>query len=208
MGLAGRDFPDYTGAIELALRERPLVAAGAEFHYCDLNFILLGEIVRRVAQQPLDAPRRRSLWSLRMLDTGFRPATNLWPRIAPTQRTPDGVLRGVVHDPTARRMGEWPDTRGCSPRRRISWSSPRPVSPLNEGELDGVRVFRRETVRLMTTVQTPQSVLARRGLGWDLDSGLQPAAGQVSFPWSLLRAHGLDRDVTLDSSSRKTFVLL
>ena len=40
---------------------------------------------------------------------------------------------------------------------------------LNGGELEGVRVFKPETVRLMTTVQSPPG-LTRRGLGWDIDS--------------------------------------
>jgi uncharacterized protein YbbC (DUF1343 family) len=46
---------------------------------------------------------------------------------------------------------------------------------LNGGELDGVRVLRPETVALMTSVQTPPVVPARRGLGWDIDS---PYAGE------------------------------
>ena len=41
---------------------------------------------------------------------------------------------------------------------------------LNGGELDGVRVLQPETVALMTSVQTPPAVPARRGLGWDIDS--------------------------------------
>ena len=51
-----------------------------------------------------------------MTDTGFNPPKALLPRIAPTERCADqdawpckrpdaAPLRGVVHDPTARRMG-------------------------------------------------------------------------------------------------------
>jgi uncharacterized protein YbbC (DUF1343 family) len=42
------------------------------------------------------------------------------------------------------------------------------------GELDGVRIFKPETVQLMTRVQSPEGVPTRRGLGWDIDS---PYAG-------------------------------
>jgi hypothetical protein len=35
---------------------------------------------------------------------------------------------------------------------------------LGEGELEGVRIFKPETVRLMTTVQSPPGVAERRGL--------------------------------------------
>jgi uncharacterized protein YbbC (DUF1343 family) len=45
---------------------------------------------------------------------------------------------------------------------------------LNGGELDGVRLFRQETVQLMTSVQSPAGIRERRGLGWDIDS---PYAG-------------------------------
>jgi len=41
---------------------------------------------------------------------------------------------------------------------------------LNGGELDGVRIFKRETAKLMSTVQSPEKVEARRGLGWDIDT--------------------------------------
>jgi CubicO group peptidase (beta-lactamase class C family) len=42
---------------------------------------------------------------------------------------------------------------------------------LNYGELDGVRVFRAETVTAMTGVQSSAVVKAKRGFGWDIDSG-------------------------------------
>jgi CubicO group peptidase (beta-lactamase class C family) len=51
---------------------------------------------------------------------------------------------------------------------------------LNRGELDGVRLFRPETVAAMTAVQSPATVKARRGFGWDIDSGFS-RRGEV-FP--------------------------
>ena len=52
---------------------------------------------------------------------------------------------------------------------------------LNLGELDGVRIFKPETVKLMTSVQTPPNVTGRRGLGWDIDTGYSGPRGEV-FP--------------------------
>src|SRR5207249_2899284 len=52
---------------------------------------------------------------------------------------------------------------------------------LNLGELDGVRLFKPETVLLMTSVQSPESIRARRGLGWDIDSGYSRPRGDL-FP--------------------------
>jgi CubicO group peptidase (beta-lactamase class C family) len=52
---------------------------------------------------------------------------------------------------------------------------------LNGGELDGVRVFKPETLKLMTSVHSPDAVLSRRGLGWDIDSPFSRPRGGV-FP--------------------------
>jgi CubicO group peptidase (beta-lactamase class C family) len=107
----------YDAAIELARNEVPVSAPGERFVYSDINFFLLGEIVRVVSGETLDVYTRKTFFEpLGMRDTGFLPAAALLPRIAPTERcetldqwpcrrpgaTP---LRGIVHDPTARRMG-------------------------------------------------------------------------------------------------------
>ena len=113
----GDPWDGYDAAIELARDEVPTSAPGEQFVYSDINFFLLGDIVARVTGQSLDAYTRRAVFEpLGMRDTGFKPAPALLPRIAPTERcsrsrcvavqAPDAPpLRGVVHDPTARRMG-------------------------------------------------------------------------------------------------------
>jgi uncharacterized protein YbbC (DUF1343 family) len=52
---------------------------------------------------------------------------------------------------------------------------------LNIGELDGVRIFKPATVKMMTSVQTPAGVEDRRGFGWDIDSGYSRLRGD-RFP--------------------------
>src|SRR5579863_6386956 len=92
----------YMTGIRMALRETPTAAPGARFVYSDINFILLGEIVRRLGGDTLAAYARKNIFEpLGMRDTTFQPAAALRERIAPTE----GSLRGVVHDPTARSMG-------------------------------------------------------------------------------------------------------
>jgi uncharacterized protein YbbC (DUF1343 family)/CubicO group peptidase (beta-lactamase class C family) len=163
----------YERGLQLALAEKPTSPSGTLFRYSDVNFILLGELVRRVSAQPLEVFTRKEFYEpLRMPDTGFRPATNLLGRIAPTEKVADAVLRGVVHDPTARRMGGVAGHAGLFTTAGDLARFARMM--LRGGELDGVRVFKPETVRLMTTVQTPLAVPERRGLGWDIDS---PYAG-------------------------------
>ena len=77
-------------------------APGTLIRYSDINFILLGEIVRRVSGKPLDEFAAAEIFEpLGMKDTGFRPATS-----ARASRRPRATTaRGVVHDPTARKMG-------------------------------------------------------------------------------------------------------
>src|SRR3989442_2660310 len=111
-----QEWQGYDRAIELAVEEVPTALPGERFIYSDIGFFLLGDIVRRVSGTPLDVFVRQHLFEpLGMKDTMFRPPERLRPRIAPTERcaplawpcnTLDApVLRGIVHDPTARRMG-------------------------------------------------------------------------------------------------------
>ncbi|HOB97253.1 MAG TPA: DUF1343 domain-containing protein [Verrucomicrobiota bacterium] len=164
--------PDWTGteaAIELACAEKLRARPGEQFIYSDTGPILLGEVVRRVTGQPLDQFLAREVYGpLRMKYTGFNPPEAKLPRVAPTEIENGQPVRGVVHDPRARRMGGVAGHAGLFTTAADAARYSRMM--LNEGKLDGVRVFQPETVRLMTSVQTPPHVTARRGLGWDLDS--------------------------------------
>jgi uncharacterized protein YbbC (DUF1343 family) len=108
-----------------------------------------------------------------MTDTGFNPLPAHHAHIAPTEVENGKPLRGVVHDPRARRMGGVAGHAGLFTTAADVARFCRML--LNGGELDGVRVLQPATVRLMTRVQTPPQLTVRRGLGWDIDS---PYAGQ------------------------------
>jgi uncharacterized protein YbbC (DUF1343 family)/CubicO group peptidase (beta-lactamase class C family) len=87
-------------------RERLLSAPGARFEYSDLGFILLGEVVESVTSMSLDAFASSQLFSpLGMRDTAFRPAPGDALRCAPTELREDVLIRGVVDDPRAFRLG-------------------------------------------------------------------------------------------------------
>src|SRR6266571_2823002 len=213
----------YDTAIRMACAEKPLTPPGTAFRYSDINFFLLGEVVRRVSGMKLDAFVEREVYRpLQMADTGFRPittsnvtdvaapdsgrknpaapalpaegakarvatpasaaatdATTPFTRVAPTERIDGRILRGVVHDPTARYMGGVAGHAGIFTTAADLARYARMM--LNLGELDGVRLFKPETVRLMTSVQTPDNIRARRGLGWDIDSGYSRPRGKI-FP--------------------------
>ncbi|MCL4789718.1 MAG: DUF1343 domain-containing protein [Verrucomicrobia bacterium] len=176
--------PDWTGyekAIELVCTEKPLNAAGTVFRYSDINYILLGEVVQRVSGIMLNNFVAEEIYApLKLLDTAFLPPPSKLARVAPTERLESGeVLRGKVHDPTARRMGGVAGHAGLFTTAADLARFARML--LNLGELDGARVFKTETVKLMTSVQSPEGVPTRRGLGWDIDSSYSGPRGKV-FP--------------------------
>lgn len=181
----------YEAAIELAKEEVPTAAPGETFVYSDINFFLLGDIVSRITAQSLDAYLKRVLFEpLGMKDTSFNPPKTLLSRIAPTERCseqdawpckrPDAMpLRGVVHDPTARRMGGIAGHAGLFSTARDLQRFVRML--INGGQLDGVRVLSAASVRAMTSPATPPGMNTVRGLGWDIDTQFSSNRGDL-FP--------------------------
>lgn len=175
--------PDWSGseaAIKLACAEKLANKPGEKIVYSDTGPILLGEIVHRVSGKPLDQFLQAELYGpLGMKDTGFNPPKEKLGRIAPTEVENGVPVRGVVHDPRARRMGGVAGHAGlfftASDLARYA------KMLLNLGEFDGVRIFKPETVQLMTSVQTPPNVNGRRGIGWDIDTGYSGPRGEI-FP--------------------------
>jgi uncharacterized protein YbbC (DUF1343 family) len=239
----------YDTAIRMACAEKLVSPPGTAFRYSDINFFLLGEVVRRVSGLSLDEFVEREVYRpLNMVDTGFRPfmtsnvtdlatpdsrgknptgaaltvqganaripapasgvatkATTPISRIAPTERIDDRILRGVVHDPTARYMGGVAGHAGLFTTAADLARYARML--LNLGELDGVRVFKEETVRLMTSVQSPDHIRARRGLGWDIDSGYSRPRGKI-FPLGSFGHTGFTGTALWIDPFSKTFWIL
>ena len=167
-------------AIKMAVAMKMKAKPGSEFRYSDINFFTLGEIVHRVSGMPLNEFCAKEIFGpLKMTDTSFMPPATKLPRIAPTQMTGDVMLRGVVHDPTARLMG---GVAGHAGLFSTAYDLARYCRMmLNLGELDGVRILKADTVKMMTSVQTPEGMEDRRGFGWDIDSGFSRPRGE-HFP--------------------------
>jgi uncharacterized protein YbbC (DUF1343 family)/CubicO group peptidase (beta-lactamase class C family) len=188
----------YDAAIELAKDEVPTAAPGEVFVYSDINYFLLGDIVTRVTGQSLDAYLKARVFApLGMTETGFLPPKTLLPRIAPTERCaeqdawpckrPDAPpLRGVVHDPTARRMGGIAGHAGLFSTARDLKLFARML--LGKGRLGTTRVMSQATVEAMTRPQTPPGMTAVRGLGWDIDSQFSSNRGDL-FPVGTTYGH-------------------
>lgn len=184
----GDMWSGYDKAIDIAVEEVPASPPGERFVYSDINYFLLGDIVRRVSGRTLDQfASERIFTPLGMNDTRFLPPPSLQGRIAPTEPcTPLGwpcdgpgaaMLRGVVHDPTARRMGGVAGHAGL-------FSTVADLSIfcrmlLGGGAYKGVRILSPLTVAKMTTPASPPGDRNVRGLGWDLDSVFSSNRGEL-----------------------------
>jgi uncharacterized protein YbbC (DUF1343 family)/CubicO group peptidase (beta-lactamase class C family) len=176
------EWSGYDTGIHRALIDKPAGPPGVRFVYSDINFILLGEIVRRLSDDTLpDFAAKVVFEPLGMHDTMFRPPESLKSRIAPTEMQEKNqlLLRGVVHDPTARYMGGIAGHAGL-------FSTAGDLARfcqmmLDRGEWQGKRIFSPLTVEKFTTPQSPPDQPILRGLGWDIDSPYSGERGDL-FP--------------------------
>ncbi|MCL4492298.1 MAG: DUF1343 domain-containing protein [Nitrospirae bacterium] len=161
----------YKAAMKMIIREKPLSDPGACFNYSDINFAILGELVRRVSGQPLNVYCAKNIFKpLGMKDTGFRPSASLHDRIAPTQYHGRKPACGTVHDPMCYRMGGLAGHAGLFSTADDLSIFARML--LNGGSLNGVRILSRQTVEKMTTPQSPTDRKPLRGFGWDIEPPL------------------------------------
>jgi CubicO group peptidase (beta-lactamase class C family) len=79
---------------------------------------------------------------------------------------------------------------------------------LADGELDGVRILSRDSVRLMTTAQSPAGVAQLRGMGMDIDSPFARPRGAL-FPVGSYGHTGFTGCILwIDPTSRTYYVFL
>lgn len=170
----------YETAVARACREQLATRPGARFRYSDINYVVLGELVRVLSGDHLDAfSRKRVFEPLGMQDTSFNPRERMKPRIAPTERQGGELLHGRVHDPTAARMG------GCAGHAGV-FSTADDVARfgqmvLNGGVYNGRRILSPLGVLQMTTPQSPTGKPVLRGLGFDIHSRYHAPRGDL-FP--------------------------
>jgi uncharacterized protein YbbC (DUF1343 family) len=161
-------------AFDMSMQEKPEYPPGSRFVYSDINFIVLGFLVEKVTGMPLNEYASAKIFTpLSMNSTRFLPPGDWIPRIAPTQYDEQGkMLRGVVHDPTARRMGGVAGHAGL-------FSTADDLAKFAQELLTGSRILSRLDVEKMTTPQQPATASSLRGLGWDIDSPFSSNRGEL-----------------------------
>jgi uncharacterized protein YbbC (DUF1343 family)/CubicO group peptidase (beta-lactamase class C family) len=160
----------YEEALRRIAGEKPISPPGTLFLYSDINFQILGEIIQRISRQALHQYCDEHLFGpLGMKDTFFKPPSNLYHRIAPTQWDPTTrqMRQGTVHDGIAYRMGGVAGHAGLFSTAEDLSIFARMI--LNGGSIQTVRILETSTVEKMTLPQSPPDRIPLRGLGWNID---------------------------------------
>lgn len=174
-------------ALELPLERAP----GLRTVYSDVGFILLGEVLVRIATRAARPGQPHHLedfcaWEifqpLLMASSMFNPPKELRVVIAPTEQDDDfrrHLVHGEVHDENAWVMG------GIAPHAGLFSTAPDLAAfcqmMLNEGNWFGRQLVRPETIREFTRAHpvAEEPNLPGRGLGWDKPS--QPSSSGKYF---------------------------
>jgi uncharacterized protein YbbC (DUF1343 family)/CubicO group peptidase (beta-lactamase class C family) len=173
-------WSDYDGAMLAIAQDSPAYETGTQFRYSDVNFIVLGEIVHRVTNLPLDVYCAREVFGpLGMRSTTFRPPSAWQVRIAPTDFQGDGMRWGKVSDPTAYRMGGVAGHAGVFATADDLAILAQML--INGGEIRGRRLLGAQTVAAMTKAYSIPGSSTQRGLGWDIRSPYSKVFN-VAFP--------------------------
>jgi uncharacterized protein YbbC (DUF1343 family)/CubicO group peptidase (beta-lactamase class C family) len=189
--------PEWSGyelGIQKALVDKPVGEPGVKFVYSDINFILLGEIVRKVSGKPLNEFAREQVFTpLGMSESGFLPDPSLKGRIAPTE----GKLRGIVHDETTRFMG------GVAGHAGLFTTA------------DDLAKFARMILRKGSPLFAPLTIAAAtrmnapgRGLGWDIDSPFAGNRGDLYPVGSFGHTGFTGTSLWIDPSTESYVILL
>jgi len=207
----GDDWSGYETGVRLAAEEVP--STDRRFVYSDINFLLLAEVVRRVSQQPFEEFVNAHVFSpLGMRETMFKPPASLVPRIAPTEAcaptdtTCSGILRGIVHDPTARRMGGVAGHAGLFSTAADLTMYCRML--LGNGAIGRTRILAPLTVARMTSPASPAGEPNVRGLGWDLDSAYSANRGELMPLGSYGHTGFTGTSIWIDPATRTFIVFL
>jgi uncharacterized protein YbbC (DUF1343 family)/CubicO group peptidase (beta-lactamase class C family) len=162
-------------AYRMAFAETPEDAPGSKFSYSDVNFIVLGALVERVSGETLDEYAVRHIFApLKMMRTRFLPPAAWVGGIAPTQYDEnEHMLRGVVHDPTVRRMGGVAGQAGL-------FSTGDDLAKFAQALLNGGDgILSAQSVEKMTRPEQPPAAPVLRGFGWDIDSPYSSNRGDL-----------------------------
>jgi uncharacterized protein YbbC (DUF1343 family) len=185
--IADNPLEDYQHGVEKAWEKiwqlAPMAETGSKFIYSDVNFEVLGELVRRLSGKPLNEFAAENIFRpLGMKDTGFAPAQALQARVAPTEQREGRWMRGEVHDPRAHLLGGVAGHAGLFSTADDLARYCQMI--LSGGTLNGARILSPMGVARMTEGRASGGNAMDgnvRGLGWDMFTGFSANRGDL-FP--------------------------
>lgn len=143
-------------AVRVPLQSEP----GARVEYSDVGFVVLYAAAERAAREPLYRLLDRRVYGpLKMRYTTYAAGAGCTICASTARRSGDG-FQGKVHDPIARQLGGVAGNAGLF--STVHDMARFAAMLANEGELDGVRVLKPETVRMFGRRQ-----VGTRALGWE-----------------------------------------
>ena len=224
-GFDRREYWQGTTGLEQQLAKLKLKAKpDQQFVYSDIGFILLGLVAEQITKQPLDlVAQQRIFLPLQMKDSRYLPLNKpsqdvaYIQRIAPTENLKGDVdyqkllpnyaqpyLHGVVHDPTALRLGGVAGHAGVFGTADDLALFAQML--LNGGELKGQRVLSPLAVqRLLTPVVIGNQ---SRVLGWDMQTGYSAPKGDLMSAGSFGHTGFTGTGIWIDPASRTYIILL
>ncbi len=162
------DVAKTRDALIAAALDTPLIAApGTQAVYSDIGFLILGEALARIADEPLDRFCQREIFGpLGMSRTGFLPPQEGRKMVPPTeddQTFRKRIIKGEVQDENASVMGGVAGHAGL-------FAPAEDVATFAHCLLNGGRpILRPETVALFTRPEDSPAGTSRT-LGWDTPS--------------------------------------
>lgn len=139
-------------------------------HYSDVNFILLGMVVAKL-KGSLDGYAKEVMFEpLKMINTTYNPSEELKDRCAAYEwiENRGGVIRGVVHDGKAYKLGGVSGHAGVFTTLEDITHYVQML--LNDGIYQGKRFFSKDTMELLKHSQT-EGMNERRSIGWIISDG-------------------------------------
>lgn len=149
---------------------------GNRFHYADINFILLGDIVRRISGEPLNEYAVKAFYKpMKMNDTGYLPSAEQRLKAAATVGDASLKFIGDPQDYLSRQLGGVAGHAGL-------FSSAEDLAVfcrmmLSGGKSAGREIVAERTVNQMTAPYFSRGGKVARGLGWDISSPFSAPRG-------------------------------
>lgn len=217
--IADNPISDYADGREKAWERiaalKPVAPPGERYVYSDMNFIVLGRLVERVAGKPLDEFARETVFQpLGMTETRFcrlKDGDRTDPpidvaRCAPTEKEEGRWVRGFVHDPRARALGGVAGHAGL-------FGTADDLALYAQMILDGGKAQGGKTILKPATTQAMTDAAdtptrQRRGLGWDVDTPHSHPRGKVFGTGSFGHTGFTGTSIWIDPATESFVIIL